>query len=232
MTSLLSVRNIDAYYGRAKILSDLSIDIGRHERVALVGRNGVGKTTLVNALLGIASVPSGTIAFGDRSPRPLRHYHAAMHGIAVVPQGRRIIPKLSVREHMLLGGATGRKGHWTIERVFDLFPVLRERADKPATALSGGQQQMAAMGRALMSNPALLILDEPTEGLAPIIVDELVGVLKQVRDAGTGILLVEQNLNFVFKTTDRFMVMSKGQIATSGKIAEVSVSDLHSYVAL
>lgn len=232
MSALLSVRNVDAYYGGAKILSDLSIEVEPQERVALVGRNGVGKTTLVNALLGLASVPRGTISLGGHSPRPLRQYHAAIHGIAVVPQGRRIIPKLSVREHMVLGGAAGRSGHWTMDRVFDLFPVLRERASQPATALSGGQQQMVAMGRALMSNPRLLVLDEPTEGLAPIIVDGLVEVFEQVVQAGTGILLIEQNLSFVFKTTDRFAVMSKGQIAKEGKIADVSVSDLHNYVAL
>src|ERR1700728_65264 len=145
---------------------------------------------------------------------------------AVVPQGRGIIPNLTVRENLLLGAATGRKGAWTLSRIFDQYPVLRERANIMGTKLSGGQQQMLAIGRALMANPDLLILDEPTEGLAPVIVNELATILNFVTEQGMAILLIEQNLKLVSRTTDRYYVMSKGTVAEKGDIATFSRADL------
>ena len=230
--SLLALRNVDAFYGPAHILHDVSLAIGKGERVAILGRNGVGKTTIVNAFLGMARVPTGSIAFGAHTPRPLRHFTAARHGVAVVPQGRRIVPGLTVRENLLLGGATGRAGTWNIERIFDLFPILRERADAPGTAMSGGQQQMLAIGRALMANPDLLVLDEPSEGLAPVIVDELAQTLTHLSQAGTSILLIEQNFTLVHRVAERYYVLAKGAIVDSGTLAGLSMDVLKQHVAV
>lgn len=144
--TLLRFEGVDAYYGEAKVLHDVSIEVGRGERVAILGRNGVGKTTMVNSCTGIARVRAGTISFAGTSISPIRHFTAARSGIAVVPQGRRIVPGLTVRENLMLGAAVNRKGPWTFDTVFDLFPILRERADTPGTAMSGGQQQMLAIG--------------------------------------------------------------------------------------
>ncbi|WP_296585623.1 ABC transporter ATP-binding protein [Xanthobacter sp.] len=161
--TLLSFEDVDAFYGRAQVLRGVSLAIGKGERVGLLGRNGVGKTTVVNALQGIAQVGSGTVVMAGQPAPRIRHYSAARAGISVAPQGRRIIPALSVRENLLLGAAVARPGPWTLARVFELFPVLKERQYTPGTALSGGQQQMLAIGRALMANPDLLVLDEPSE---------------------------------------------------------------------
>ena len=225
MSALLEFEQVDAFYGDAHILHALDIAVGAGDRVALLGRNGVGKTTAVNTLLGIATIKAGRLRVKGRTHR-YRPYTAAREGIAVVPQGRGIIPNLTVRENLLLGAATGRKGAWTLSRIFDQYPVLRERANIMGTKLSGGQQQMLAIGRALMANPDLLILDEPTEGLAPVIVNELATILNFVTEQGMAILLIEQNLKLVSRTTDRYYVMSKGTVAEKGDIATFSRADL------
>jgi branched-chain amino acid transport system ATP-binding protein len=230
--TLLSLHNVDAYYGRAQILHDLSFEIAAGERVAILGRNGVGKTTIVNACLGVAVVRKGQIAFHGRVVPTLRHFTAARCGIAVVPQGRRIVPGLTVNENLLLGGAVNRKGAWTLDTVFNLFPVLRERAGVPGTALSGGQQQMLAIGRALMANPDLLILDEPSEGLAPVIVDGLAETLRALAETGTAILLIEQNFGLVHRVAERYCVLSKGSVVESGQLAGLSMETLKKHVAV
>ncbi len=230
--TLLSLRSIDAYYGRAQILHGVSLDVAAGERVAILGRNGVGKTTIVNACLGVATVRHGQIAFRGRDIGMIRHFTAARAGIAVVPQGRRIVPGLTVKENLLLGGAVGRKGAWTLPAVFDLFPVLRERADVAGTALSGGQQQMLAIGRALMANPDLLVLDEPSEGLAPVIVDGLVDTLRALARTGTAILLIEQNFGLVHRVAERYYVLSKGSIVEAGWLAGLSMETLKKHVAV
>ncbi len=234
MSTLLSLRNANAFYGSAHILHDLSLQVGAGERVALVGRNGVGKTTVVNTILGIAQMRAGELRLGgDQIMRP-RPYHAAQHGIAVVPQGRRIVANLTVEENLLLGSATGRKGPWTVPEIYRLFPILEERAHTPGTALSGGQQQMLAVGRALMANPELLLLDEPTEGLAPVIVDQLADIFNHVAEQGTALLLIEQNMNLVVRVAHRYLAMSKGSIVKEGTIANTpeSLADLQSHVVI
>ena len=168
MSDLLRLENVDAFYGSAHILHGLSLHIQAGERVGLVGRNGVGKTTVVNTLLGLARLQQGRVCLNGHEHRRLRPYMAAQHGLAVVPQGRRILSNLTVEENLLLGAAVGRAGPWQVKDIYRLFPILQERAHTPGTALSGGQQQMLAVGRALMANPALILLDEPTEGLAPV----------------------------------------------------------------
>ena len=218
MSALLHLKNVHAYYGAAHILHGLDLHVNPGERVALIGRNGVGKTTVVNTILGLASLQDGHVAFGGKEHTKLRAYMAAQHGIAVVPQGRRIVANLTVEENLILGAAVGRKGPWTVSEIYKLFPILQERAHTPGTALSGGQQQMLAVGRALMANPALILLDEPTEGLAPVIVDQLAVIFNQVADQGTALLLIEQNMSLVVRVARRYLAMAKGAVVAQGEV--------------
>ncbi|WP_432257312.1 ABC transporter ATP-binding protein [Cupriavidus sp. TMH.W2] len=218
MSALLTLENVNAFYGSAHILHNLNLCVAAGERVALVGRNGVGKTTVVNTILGLASLRGGQIHLGKhRLARP-RPYAPAQHGVVVVPQGRRIVANLTVEENLYLGAATGRKGPWTVPEIYKLFPILQERAHTPGTALSGGQQQMLAVGRALMANPALILLDEPTEGLAPVIVDQLASIFTRVADQGTALLLIEQNMSLVVRVAERYCAMAKGAVVAEGPV--------------
>ena len=232
MSELLGFSNVVSGYGDARILHDVDLTIGAGERVAILGRNGVGKTTVVNTFLGVARLVAGEVRIAGQARHHIRHFTAARLGIAVVPQGRRIIPNLTVRENLILGGAAGRAQPWTIERVFEIFPILRERANIQGTSLSGGQQQMLAIGRALMSNPSLLVLDEPSEGLAPVIVDELAVVLRKLADTGTALLLIEQHFGLVQRVAERYYVLSKGTIVENGDLAAISLESLKKHVAV
>lgn len=230
MTALLRFEQVDAFYGAAHILHALTLQVNAGERVALIGRNGVGKSTLVNAILGLASLRRGSIRLGEYTLTRPRAYVAAQHGISVVPQGRRIVANLTVQENLRLGAATGRKGHWTQAEVHRLFPILKERADMPGTALSGGQQQMLAVGRALMANPALLLLDEPSEGLAPVVVDQLAVTFQHVAAQGTALLLIEQNMSLVMRVAERYCAMAKGAVVAEGPIRDQAIGELHRHV--
>ena len=232
MSALLHLQNLNAFYGAAHILHDLSLHVNAGERVALIGRNGVGKTTVVNTILGLAQLRSGSVSLNGQPYTKLRAYMAAQHGMAVVPQGRCIVANLSVEENLLLGAAVGRKGPWSVQEIYKLFPILQERAHTPGTALSGGQQQMLAVGRALMANPALILLDEPTEGLAPVIVDQLAVVFKQVADQGTALLLIEQNMSLVVRVAERYLAMAKGSVVAQGVVenSKAGLHDLESHV--
>lgn len=234
MTALLNLKGVQSYYGAAHILHGLSLHVNAGERVALVGRNGVGKTTVVNTILGLAQMRGGHIHFGTQEVQTLRPYVAAQHGIVVVPQGRRIVANLTVEENLLLGAAVGRKGPWTVPEVYKLFPILAERAHTPGTALSGGQQQMLAVGRALMANPNLILLDEPTEGLAPVIVDQLADIFNRVADQGTALLLIEQNMSLVVRVAKRYLAMAKGSVVAEGQVvnSRAGLEDLESHVAI
>jgi branched-chain amino acid transport system ATP-binding protein len=232
MTALLQLEGVQSFYGSAHILHGLSLRIDAGESVALVGRNGVGKTTVVNSILGLAQMKAGYVSFGAaRVTRP-RTYTAAQYGVVVVPQGRRIVANLTVEENLILGAATGRKGPWNVPQIYKLFPILQERADTPGTALSGGQQQMLAVGRALMANPSLILLDEPTEGLAPVIVDQLAEVFNQVAGQGTALLLIEQNMSLVVRVSHRYLAMAKGSVVAEGKVenSKASLQDLENHV--
>jgi len=231
--SIIAFDQVNAYYGRARILHNVSFEVAADERLAVLGRNGAGKTTIVNALLGVATVREGGIRMAGREmPRRIRHFDAAKAGISVVPQGRRIVPGLTIIENLLLGAAVGRPGQWNMERVLDLFPALRERGQIMGTALSGGQQQMLAIGRALMANPSLLILDEPSEGLAPVIVDELADTLNHLAATGTGILLIEQNIGLVQRVAQRYCVLSNGSIVDQGNLADLTTEMVRKHVAV
>lgn len=231
MTSL-DFHSLHAGYGASVVLRGVDLAVGEGEAVALVGRNGAGKSTLLMSLFGETRVFSGEIRVGGTRVDNRPGYTAAKLGLAISPQGRRILPNLTVKENLLLGRATGRPGRWTLQTVYELFPVLAERAHSAGTMLSGGQQQMLAIGRALMSNPGLLLLDEPSEGLSPVLVDDLARALNQVRSAGTGVLIVEQHLSLVKRTTDRFVILSKGQIVGSGPTSEMDSRENHALMAL
>jgi len=232
MSELLGFRGVEAGYGEARVLHGIDLAVGENERVAILGRNGVGKSTVVNTFLGVARLRTGEIRFHGAAPRTIQHFTAARAGVAVVLQGRHIIPNLTVRENLLIGAAVRRPGQWSLARVYELFPILQERAETPGTALSGGQQQMLAIGRALMANPALLVLDEPSEGLAPVIVDELAVVLRRLADGGTGLLLIEQNFGLVRRVAERYYALSKGQIVDQGNLADLSLEKLKEHVAV
>ncbi|MDB5827787.1 MAG: transporter ATP-binding protein [Variovorax sp.] len=234
MTPLLELENVDAFYGAAHILHGMTLRVDVGERVALIGRNGVGKTTVVNTVLGLASMRGGRVALGGANQKRPRPYAAAQHGVAVVPQGRRIVANLTVEENLQLGAAARRKGPWNLAQIYELFPILLERAHTRGTALSGGQQQMLAVGRALMANPALILLDEPTEGLAPVIVDQLAEIFGRVAAQGTALLLIEQNMSLVVRVAARYCAMAKGSVVAEGRVSDSRDcrKDLEDHVAV
>jgi ABC-type branched-subunit amino acid transport system ATPase component len=178
------------------------------------------------------NVTSGAIWVGDTRIEGMPGYAAAKLGISIAPQGRRLLPNLTVKENLLLGKATERTGPWDLRAIYKLFPVLEERAGQMGTRLSGGQQQMLAIGRALMANPSLLLLDEPSEGLSPVLVDGLVDTLNDIRKAGTGILVVEQHLSLVKRATDRFVILSKGEVVGAGPIGAIATAKNQALMAL
>ncbi len=215
-TPILEVSGLDAFYGTAHILQGVSFQVG-DESVAVIGRNGMGKTTLCGSIMGM--MPSlrgsarGSIRFFGEEILGRPSYKIASAGIGYVPQGRRLFPSLSVDEHLrMIAGR--RKGSWTVERVYDLFPRLAERKRNGGAQLSGGEQQMLAIGRALLTNPSLLIMDEPSEGLAPAIIENLIEVFRRLEQEGLRILLIEQNLGVATALARRQLIMVAGEIAT------------------
>ena len=234
MNELLKLTGVHAGYGAAHVLHGLDLHVAPGERVALIGRNGVGKTTVVNTVLGLAQLRSGQVRVGGKVLAKPRTYEAAQQGVAVVPQGRRIVANLTVEENLLLGATTGRKGFWTVPEIYRLFPILKERAHTPGTALSGGQQQMLAVGRALMANPGLILLDEPTEGLAPVIVDQLADIFNQVAGQGTALLLIEQNMSLVVRVARRYAAMAKGAVVAQGEVvnSREGLRDLEAHIVV
>ena len=223
--SFLEISDLTAGYGKATILRNLSLSVDRGESVGIVGRNGAGKSTLLLSIFGQTRIFGGEIRVAGTRIDKLPAYRAAHLGVSFAPQGRMILPNLTVQENLCMSMATNRKGDWTLEGVFDLFPVLRERARQPGMALSGGQLQMLAIGRALMANPEVLVLDEPTEGLAPVLVDVLTEALLKVRASGTGILVVEQHHALIRAVTDRFVVVAKGEIRGEGNSADMAAEE-------
>ena len=203
---------VNAYYGRARVLHDVSFEFGR-EPVALIGRNGMGKTTLCLAIMGLMARADGSVRFEGQELMGRAPYKISGAGIGYVPQGRRLFPSLSTEEHLdMLGG--GRGGRWNKAAIWELFPRLAERRKVGAAQLSGGEQQMLAIARALLGNPKLLIMDEPSEGLAPAIVENLVGTCQGLVQEGVGLLLVEQNLGVATSLAERQLIMVAGEIAT------------------
>ena len=217
--AMLAVHDVHTYYGESHVLHGVSLDVAPGEVVAILGRNGMGKTTLIRSVVGFSPPRRGRVSFKGTDVTGWAPFRRVERGMALVPQGRRVFASLSVREN--LDVARGGRGRWRLADVYALFPRLAERAQNRANKLSGGEQQMLAIGRALMSNPALLLMDEPTEGLAPLLVREVGRVIAELKRAGLSILLVEQNLPMAASVADRVHVLNRGQIVYSGRPAEL-----------
>jgi branched-chain amino acid transport system ATP-binding protein len=219
---LLSIEGVNAYYGRARALEDVTFEITGGS-TSIIGRNGMGKTTLCNAIVGVPPARvTGSIRYRGEELVGKPSYRIAKLGIGYVPQGRRLFPSLSVDEHLrMLAARTGSK-RWTVDRAYELFPRLRERKRNGGAQLSGGEQQMLAIARALLTNPTLLIMDEPSEGLAPAIIEHLVDTFKKLEQEGLAILLIEQNLGVATALAERQLVMVAGSIYAETTAAELS----------
>lgn len=220
--NLLRLTDIHTYYGKSHILQGVSLSVREGSIVALLGRNGMGKTTTVRSIIGLTPPQRGEASFREKSVLGLRSYHIARLGIGLVPQGRHIFPSLTVEENLMMSARSrGKSNPWSLDRVYSLFPVLKERARIRGTLLSGGEQQMLTLGRALITNPDLLLMDEPSEGLAPLVVREIGRVVVQLRDSGFSVLLVEQNLPMALSVADYVYVISKGRIVYESTPAEL-----------
>ena len=211
---MLEVRDLHTYYGDSYVLQGVSLRVEKSQVVGILGRNGMGKTTLIRSIIGFTSPRRGQVLFKGRDITGWPSYRSVDLGMGLVPQGRRVFASLTVIENLTVA-ARGAGGSWTIERVLDLFPRLRERAEHRASKLSGGEQQMLAIARALMTNPDFLLMDEPTEGLAPLLVREMGRVIADLKTRGLSILLVEQNLPLALKVADHVHVLSRGRIVHS-----------------
>ena len=213
MSQILSVNDIHTYYGESYILQGLSLKSDRASIVALVGRNGMGKTTTMRSIIGFTRPRRGKIYFKDKDITDLPSFQICQRGISLVPQGRRIFPSLSLRENLVIAARyTQRKGAWDMEKIFSLFPILRERANNKGNQLSGGELQMLAIARALISNPDFMLMDEPSEGLAPMVIENVGKIIQQLKESGLSILLAEQNLPLALSVADYVYVVAKGTV--------------------
>jgi branched-chain amino acid transport system ATP-binding protein len=221
---LLEIAGIETCYGQSQVLFGLSLTIGPGEMVTLMGRNGMGKTTTVRSIMGLTPARAGAIRFEGAEIRAFPAYRIAQLGLGLVPEGRQIFPNLSTRENLVATARAGRNGYWTLERVCELFPRLAERIDSMGRLLSGGEQQMLAIGRALMTNPRLLILDEATEGLAPLIRDEIWRCLTRLKAAGQSILVIDKNVEALTRIADRHYLIERGRVVWTGSSQELAVA--------
>jgi branched-chain amino acid transport system ATP-binding protein len=219
---LLLVRELDAFYGDFQALFGVSIEVARGEAVAVIGANGAGKSTLLKSIAGLVCARRDAIAFAGEPIGGMAAYAVAARGIALVPEGRALFPSLTVEENLRIGGQLGRPGPWTLQSVYDLFPALAERRKLPSTALSGGQQQMAALGRALMANPRLLLCDEISLGLAPIVVRDIYARLPAVLAAGAAVVIVEQDVVQALTAAARVYCLQEGRVALAGAAKDLT----------
>lgn len=222
---MLVVRDVETYYGSSYILQGVSLDVPDRSLVALLGRNGVGKTTLVRSITGLTPASSGLILLDEIDITATPTHLITRLGVALVPQGRLIFPTLTVEENLTIGVRPSHPGDWTLDRVSSLFPNLAARRRNRGSQLSGGEQQMLAIGRALMTNPRLLLLDEPSEGLAPLLVRQVAETIRRLRSEGMSILLVEQNLHLALELADRVYIMTKGRVVYEGLPDELARDD-------
>lgn len=225
--TMLSVQDLHVSYGAIKAVRGISFEINEGEIVTLIGANGAGKSTTLNTVAGLLKPESGTIEFDGASIAGVQAHKVVQRGLALCPEGRRVFTQMSVAENLEMGGyiRSDAENRETLERVYNHFPRLKERRGQVAGTLSGGEQQMLAMGRALMSRPRLLMLDEPSMGLAPILVEEIFSIIKQLNESGTTVLLVEQNANMALSIADRAYVLETGTIKKTGTGAELLVDD-------
>ena len=219
---MLELVDVHTYYGESYVLQGISLEVKEGSVVALLGRNGMGKTTTIRSIIGFTPPRRGTVRFKRKDIAGLQPNRIAQMGIGLVPQGRHVFPSLSVEENLTIAARGGGKtGAWTLDRAYSLFPLLKERAKYKGNLLSGGEQQMLTIARALMTNPDLLLMDEPSEGLAPMIVQEVGRIIKQLKESGFSILLVEQNLPMALRVADYVYIMSKGTIVYEGTPEEL-----------
>jgi branched-chain amino acid transport system ATP-binding protein len=219
---MLSVHDLRACYGDFQALFGIDLDVHAGEVVALIGANGAGKSTLLRTICGELPAPSDAVRFAGEAIGGLPAHRIVAKGIALVPEGRRLFPSLSLEENLLIGGSSGRSGPWTLARIYQLFPMLQEHRLALSTTLSGGQQQMVAIGRALMSTPQLLLCDELSLGLAPLVVKTIYAALPALRAEGVAMIIVEQNLDTALQVTDRFYCLTHGRVVLHGRSSEVS----------
>ncbi|MCY4333669.1 MAG: ABC transporter ATP-binding protein [Litoreibacter sp.] len=226
--ALLQTQNLTAHYGDFQALFGVDIELGEAETVAIIGANGAGKTTLMRSIAGVLRNDAGAVSFDGVSIGALTADEIMAQGVAMVPEGRKLFPSLTVEENLLIG-TYGRKtaGHWTLDTVYDLFPILAERRHNPGTALSGGQQQMVAIGRALMSNPRVLLCDEISLGLAPVVIKDIYKAIPQIKAAGASMIVVEQDIAQAMAVADRVYCMMEGRVTLSGTPDSLSRDDIH-----
>jgi len=222
MSPMLELRGVDARYGDFQALFGIDLHVEEGEVLAVIGANGAGKSTLLGAICGLVSVSTGEVRHRGEPIHGRPPEEIVRRGIALVPEGRRLFPSLSVEENLRLAVDLGRSGRWDLDAVFALFPVLRERRDVPATALSGGQQQMCAIARALLTNPELLLMDEASLGLAPKVIREIYAVVSTLRETGTTLVIVEQDIGQALSVADRVYCLQKGRVTLEGRPAELS----------
>jgi branched-chain amino acid transport system ATP-binding protein len=225
---MLELRDVETAYGRSQVLFGVNLEVRPSEVVSLLGRNGMGKTTTVKSIMGISVPKAGAIAFEGRPLHGLPSYRIAQAGLGLVPEGRQVFPNLTVRENLVATARSGKShgsgGAWTLERVFTLFPQLRARQSNYGNQLSGGEQQMLAIGRALLTNPRLLILDEATEGLAPLIRQEIYRSIERLKAEGLAILIIDKDVRALCRVADRHYVLEKGRVVWSGSSAELAAN--------
>jgi branched-chain amino acid transport system ATP-binding protein len=220
--TLLETRGLTAFYGDFQALYGIDFEVAIGEVVAIIGANGAGKSTFLRSLVGLVTSAGEGIRFGGADIESLPAHVIARLGMALVPEGRRLFPSLSVEENLAIGADQAGEGPWTLASVYDLFPMLRERRNAPATALSGGQQQMVAIGRALMGNPRLLLCDELSLGLAPAAVRDIYAVFPQIRAAGAAVVLVEQDVGQAMRAADRLYCFQEGRVSLTGRAGALS----------
>ena len=226
--TLLSTHGLTAHYGQFQALFGVDITLDAGECVAIIGANGAGKTTLMRALSGVLRSDAQAIRYREDAIGALPADEVMKRGIAMVPEGRKLFPSLSVEENLLIGAHVRKgSGAWTLDAIYDLFPILKERRNNPGTALSGGQQQMVAIGRALMSNPDVLLCDEISLGLAPVVIRDIYNALPRIRQTGAAVIIVEQDIGQALKVADRVYCMMEGRVTLSGTPSSLSRQDIH-----
>ena len=225
--SLLETRGLTASYGDFQALFGVDLALAEGECLAIIGANGAGKTTLMRALSGVLRSEPGQVVLAGEPVGALPPEDIVSRGLAMVPEGRKLFPSLTVEENLRIGAYAGRPGPWTLEAVFDLFPILAERRRSPGTALSGGQQQMVAIGRALMSNPRVLLCDEISLGLAPVVIRDIYAALPRIREGGASVVVVEQDIGTATKVADRVICMMEGRVTLEGAPRDLSRDAIH-----
>lgn len=223
---MLDLEDIHTYYGDSYVLHGVSLGVDSGSVVALLGRNGMGKTTTIRSIIGFTPPRNGMVRYKEKEITHLKPYQIAKMGIGLIPQGRSIFPSLSVKENLIMAARTrGRSGEWTLAKVYERFPILKARSNLKGNLLSGGEQQMLATGRGLMTNPDLLLMDEPSEGLAPMVVREIKSIIRKLKEVGLSILLVEQNLPMALGVSDYVFIMSKGKIVHESTPKELEMNE-------